>query len=230
MAENLTSAMQDHAVNVKLGIWEQKVTMVGGGSLLIETQIKINESLHDLPRIGIEMAISSTMEETCFFANGPNENYVDRCISAHAGVYEESVSECPETYVVPQEQGSRTGLRWIFFSSLSESQTGHSTSKQVRATSMVGIDEVLEGKQGLLMMPIKDMLQFNTSRCTDAQLFAGRHVNDLEPSENTIYVRFDAAHRGLGTGSCGPQTLPRYQVDGGTYHISFWIKPLGFDG
>ena len=71
--------------------------------------------------------------------------------------------------------------------------------------------------------------QFTSSRCTDTQIFAARHARacDLLPSKDTIYVRLDAAQRGVGTGSCGPQTLPEYQVNGGEHEVTFWIKPVG---
>ena len=37
----------------------------------------------------------------------------------------------------------------------------------------------------------------------------------------------DAAHRGLGTASCGPDTLPEYLVGPGTYRWAWTIEPLG---
>lgn len=88
-------------------------------------------------------------------------------------------------------------------------------------------------------MPSGSLLQYNLTRCTDIQVFKARHVHEIETKKYTykdykigygcIYLKLDAAQRGLGTGSCGPQTLPEYQVNGGTYNINFWIKPIGFD-
>ena len=101
--------------------------------------------------------------------------------------------------------------------------------KAMLVASANSIDDVLVGK-GLLVLPIDANPDFLASRCTDAQLFAARHVNELGPSKDSIYVRLDAAQRGLGTGSCGPQTLPQYQITAGNEcKVSFWVKPIGFE-
>ena len=89
------------------------------------------------------------------------------------------------------------------------------------------MDNELQGKKGLLFVSSGKLLQYNVSRCTDLDLFRARHVHEIQVSKDTVYVRLDAAQRGLGTGSCGPQTLPQYQVDGGKFELNFWIKPIG---
>ena len=40
-------------------------------------------------------------------------------------------------------------------------------------------------------------------------------------------MTFDAAHRGLGTASCGPDTLPAYRLGPGVYRWSWALMPLG---
>mmetsp|Transcript_4825 Transcript_4825/g.10680 ORF Transcript_4825/g.10680 Transcript_4825/m.10680 type:complete len:166 (+) Transcript_4825:383-880(+) len=81
---------------------------------------------------------------------------------------------------------------------------------------------LVKNKRGVFIVPSTRDLQFTTSRYTDTQIFAARHTNELEIS-NSIYLRIDAAQRGLGTGSCGPQTLPEYRVNGESYRIAFWM-------
>jgi beta-galactosidase len=41
-------------------------------------------------------------------------------------------------------------------------------------------------------------------------------------SRSETIVHIDAAHRGLGTASCGPDTLPEYRLAPGTYRWR-WI-------
>jgi hypothetical protein len=101
------------AQSTLLGSFEQSVTMLPDGSLFIDVQIQVNESLKNLPRVGLELSIPEKFNELWYFANGPHENYPDRVFSAHAGVYHQSVSNYLDSYVVPQEQGNRTGLRWL---------------------------------------------------------------------------------------------------------------------
>ncbi len=42
----------------------------------------------------------------------------------------------------------------------------------------------------------------------------------------TIEVHVDLVNRGLGTGACGPDTLPPYQVTGGPARWSWALRPL----
>jgi beta-galactosidase len=44
---------------------------------------------------------------------------------------------------------------------------------------------------------------------------ATHHV-DVQPSGNTV-VTIDAAHRGVGTASCGPDTLDKYRIKPGIF-------------
>ncbi len=57
-------------------------------------------------------------------------------------------------------------------------------------------------------------------------LAAAKHDVELKPRPETV-IHLDAAHRGLGTASCGPDTLPEYLVGPGTYEWSWTIAPLG---
>ena len=38
------------------------------------------------------------------------------------------------------------------------------------------------------------------------------HLEDLPHDRNTCFVWIDAAHRGVGSGACGPDTLPAHHV------------------
>lgn len=55
-----------------------------------------------------------------------------------------------------------------------------------------------------------------------SDLAEAKHHTELVPRAETI-VHIDAAHRGLGTASCGPDTLERYKVRPGTYRWEWTI-------
>jgi beta-galactosidase len=57
-----------------------------------------------------------------------------------------------------------------------------------------------------------------------ADLAAATHDVELTPRAETV-VHLDAAHRGLGTASCGPDTLPEYLVGPGIYRWSWTLRP-----
>jgi beta-galactosidase len=48
-------------------------------------------------------------------------------------------------------------------------------------------------------------------RWTTEELDRARHGSDLVPGE-MIWVNVDLAQHGLGSASCGPATLPRYEL------------------
>ncbi len=92
-------------------------------------------------------------------------------------------------------------------------------------TAAQNIDHVIFGKTVMMLVSSGKLPCFTVSCCKDFQMFRSRHACSLElqPSKDTIYVRLDAAQRGLGTGSCGPQT---HQVNGVAYEVNFWMKPI----
>jgi beta-galactosidase len=53
--------------------------------------------------------------------------------------------------------------------------------------------------------------EYNVSHFSAEDLYAAKHTTDLTRRTETI-LYIDAAHRGLGTASCGPDTLPAYRL------------------
>ena len=68
--------------------------------------------------------------------------------------------------------------------------------------------------------------QVSATHYRASDLAAATHDVELVARPETI-VHLDAAHRGLGTASCGPDTLPRYIVGPGTYRWRWTIETLG---
>ncbi len=63
---------------------------------------------------------------------------------------------------------------------------------------------------------------FTVRRWSPELLTAARHTPDLVP-DGRSYVHLDAAHHGIGSGSCGPQALPGHSL---VAHTVAWT--LGF--
>ena len=58
-----------------------------------------------------------------------------------------------------------------------------------------------------------------------ADLTAVAHHDELVPRPGYV-VHIDAAHRGLGTASCGPDTAPSYLVPPGVHRWSWTLRAL----
>jgi beta-galactosidase len=59
-----------------------------------------------------------------------------------------------------------------------------------------------------------------------SDLAEATHHGELVARPETI-VHLDAAHRGLGTASCGPDTLAAYRLGPGTYRWSWRLEASG---
>ncbi len=163
------------------------------GVLKITHDVKIvGRGLKDLPRIGTRIDLAEGFDRLRYFGRGPLENYADRKSGEKIGLYENTVEGEYVNYVMPQEHGHHTDTRWLELAS----DNGRTMRVQGHPT-----------------------FEFNATRYSAESLYAARHTIDLEPSPHAI-LYLDHAHRGLGTGSCGPDTLPEYQVNERRYQWS----------
>jgi len=165
------------------------------GDLLVANRIRIPAGIEDLPCVGVNMILRPGLESLTWFGRGPHENYWDRKAGAPVGLYTSTVTEQYVPYIMPQENGNKTDTRWVSLSS-----------------------------QGLgLLISAEDPFEFSALHFTEEDLYRAKHTCDLVQRKETI-LDIDIHHRGLGGASCGPDTLPRYQLNSGTYRLKFRLR------
>lgn len=71
------------------------------------------KGLPELPAFGMEMKVKEALHRASYYGYGPEENYIDRCQGARLGIFEMTARDNVSRYVVPQECGNRTGVRWM---------------------------------------------------------------------------------------------------------------------
>ncbi|MCO5328822.1 MAG: DUF4981 domain-containing protein [Ilumatobacteraceae bacterium] len=169
-------------------------TEEGDGSVTLRHTIVVPDELADLPRVGVRFAVPNSFDTMRCYGRGPHENYADRNRSAMVGVWTQAPDVLP--YLVPQEYGGRTEVRWL---ELRSSRTG----------AVLRIDALAPGP--LFMAVMSHSVE---------DLFAAPHDVDL-PRGACRWVHIDAAHRGLGTASCGPDVLDRYRIPAGTFEFAY---------
>ena len=113
VAERIATTLHGKCQRVKLGKFHVRVTMHDNGCLFVETTIRLDENLVDMPRVGIQFSIPHTLPMIHSFSDGLDDNYCDRRLEAHAYVVRRRVADYPQKYVVPQEQDSRMNMRWL---------------------------------------------------------------------------------------------------------------------
>ena len=70
------------------------------------------KELGDMPEFGMLMKLDADYGRVRFFGLGPEENYIDRREGARLGLWEYTAEENYTPYLLPQECGNRTGVRW----------------------------------------------------------------------------------------------------------------------
>ena len=172
-------------------------TLHPDGRLVVDNTILFSgEDMVDLPRAGVRLHLVNGYKNLTYFGRGPFENYSDRKTGSHLGCYRTTVADEYVDYVMPQEHGHHTDVRWLEISS--------------------------KRKSPALRITGAPTFEFNASHYSAEDLFAARHTSDLVPrSETLIYL--DAAHRGLGTHSCGPDALDRYKLNANQYTFRYTL-------
>ena len=131
-----------------------------------------------LPRLGYSFALACAdpgAVQVDWYGRGPGESYPDSSTAARLGRWRHRVADWQTPYVVPQENGLRSGLRWA--------ELGLPT-RSLRVTARRPLD--------LALRP-----------WSNAELGAAGHREDL-PASTKLWVHLDAGQNGLGTATCGP--------------------------
>jgi beta-galactosidase len=176
-------------------------TLFPQGMIKVWHEITTREDLPDLPRVGILWRLNEDLEQLSYFGRGPWENYSDRKASAMVGLYKTTVTEEYVPYIMPQEHGHHTDTRYLKLTNAK----GHGLKIQAETPA--------------------NIFEFNASHFAPEDLFAAHHTHELTPRPE-VYLHLDAAHRGLGTASCGPDTRDAYKVQPGTYVLAYTLMPI----
>lgn len=83
------------------------------GSIKVAYELEADPALPDIPKIGMQMGINKNFTDLSWFGKGPMENYIDKSYGADVGWYRMNLSAFIENYVVPQENGNRTDVRFF---------------------------------------------------------------------------------------------------------------------
>jgi beta-galactosidase len=65
-----------------------------------------------MPEFGMITKLDADYGRVRFFGLGPEENYIDRREGARLGIWQYRAAENMTPYLLPQECGNRTGVRW----------------------------------------------------------------------------------------------------------------------
>ncbi|WPU92365.1 glycoside hydrolase family 2 TIM barrel-domain containing protein [Mucilaginibacter sabulilitoris] len=172
----------------------------GDGNIKIEYDLHADKNLPNLPKVGMQTAILRADSNITYYGRGPYENYVDRRTGSDAGVYSKPIHQFMEPYVVPQENGNRTDVRWMLLS---------------------------DNKTGGLLVVADSLLSMSAWPYTEDNIVHAKHTNKLKDA-SFITLNIDLKQMGVGGNDSWSEVaepLEQYRIPSGNYHYSFYIAP-----
>jgi beta-galactosidase len=167
-------------------VLKHNYTLAPDGTLTVENFFAVAKEMPDLPRLGVVLTLPAGFDQLTWFGRGPWENYSDRKRSALVDLYHSSVTEQYIPYIMPQEHGNHTDVRWLTLD---------------------------QGNGAALRIKAQGSLEFSVSHFTAQDITDSLHTYELEAKARPeIILNLDLTQRGLGTASCGPDTLDRYKI------------------
>jgi beta-galactosidase len=173
-------------------------SILGSGEVSVETHVLPGEGLPFLPRAGLQLHLPAGFEKLTWYGRGPHETYVDRKEGAQVGIYCGTVEEQFVPYVVPEENGNKTDVRWV---------------------------EITNPDGFGLRASADRLLEVSAHHFTPEDLAAARHPHELSPRPETI-LNLDYAQSGLGSASCGPGRLEKYCLQPAEIRYCIRLQPF----
>ncbi len=174
-------------------------TVAGNGEVGVDVSFQPGRAgLPELPRFGMQMTVPGAFDTMTWYGRGPYESYWDRKAGAAIGLYSGSVDDQYFDYSEPQENGNKTGVRWVTLT---------------RADG-VGLRAVGEKP-----------LSVTALRYTTGDMEAAKHRYEME---RRGFVTLNLDHKQTGVGgddSWGARPHPEYTLGSEPYRYAFKLAP-----
>jgi len=169
------------------------------GSIVFSMDLNLTGEFPPLARVGMQFSMPASFNNIKWYGRGPFESYQDRKESAGVGLWSGSVADQYFPYVMHQENGNKTDVRWIEITDDAE------TGLNITGTPLMEVNVQNYSQQALnLAKPSK-------------KLFRG----------DKTYVNIDLRQMGLGgDDSWSPRVHEEYQLKEKNYKFGFVINPL----
>ena len=167
------------------------------GKLSSVMYVEKDDEFPVLPRFGIRMFLDKRLKNVSFYGMGPQESYRDKHQGTYHALFRTKINDLHEDYIRPQENGSHFDCDYVVFSA-----------------SQFGIAAAAEKP-----------FSFNASCYTQEELENTAHNYELEESDSIVFC-LDYALNGIGSNSCGPALLEKYQFDDTSFQLEFTLVPF----
>ncbi|MBE6276192.1 MAG: DUF4981 domain-containing protein [Bacteroides sp.] len=163
-----------------------------------------NAKVSPMFRFGMQMQMPKDFDAIEYYGRGPIENYADRKACTDINIYRQSVDEQFYPYIRPQENGTKSDIRWW-------KQLNHSSN---------GLQLVAEAPFSA------SALHYTIESLDEGIAKAQGHSQEVEKA-NLTNLCIDKVQMGLGCeDSWGRIARPEYQIPYGDYEFTFILTPV----
>lgn len=176
------------------------------GAIRVTQDLTADKSakVSDMFRFGMQLQMPKETDRIKYYGRGPGENYSDRNSNTQLGIYSQTVDQQFYPYIRPQENGTKTDVRW--WNQMTVGGNG------LRFTSDTGFSI--------------SALHYSIEMLDDGSKKDQRHSELLEP-EPLTNICIDKVQMGLGgIDSWGRLPLEKYRVHYQDHHFTFTMMPI----
>ena len=171
-------------------------TVSNSGAVTLALHAERNTVFPELPRFGLRLFLPESFAKLTYCGLGPVESYVDKHQASYHGVFHSTPAEQQEDYIRPQENGSHYDCDYASLAS----------------------------DRAVLTAVGEKTFSFQASIYTQEELTAKAHNYELRPCGSTVFC-IDYRQAGIGSASCGPMLLEKYQLKENEIKFAVRLKP-----
>jgi beta-galactosidase len=175
-------------------------TVYATGDIHVQNTFTPSGEWPALAKVGMQFQMPSAFSKMQWYGKGPHETYADRKTSGRVGVYTGNVDAQHFPYMIPQENGNKTDVRWAS----------------------------ITNQEGIGLLAISDSLfNVNVHDYSDIELQASQKKAAVLARGNTTTVNLDLAQMGIGEEKIGlPNARQTNLLPAKTYSYSFRLKAI----
>ncbi len=176
---------------------EAKYTVTADGTIQADLECRKDMDMPFLPRFGLRLFLPERMDRAEYFGYGPGDSYCDKHQSSWLGKFSTTADRSFENYHKPQHNGSHWNCDYAIIS---------------------------DGKNGWGLAAEKPF-SFQLLHYTQEELTRKTHDFELERCPESVLC-VDYKVSGIGSNSCGPRLLERYQLNDPAFTFRLTLTPF----
>lgn len=187
------------------------------GSIKVNSSLKIlpDQSLPNLPRLGMQLVLPGEFNQLSWLGRGPHETYSDRKTGGRISLYRSPVKQQIEHYIRPQENANRTDVRWMALQNQQGAGLMAVGDEPLSASAWPYLQQDIDFVDGDATASASGLVPVTTKHAIDVP------IRDL--------VTFNIDHRQMGAGgdtSWGRLVHKQYTIEARDHQYGFTLVPL----